>query len=170
MLLASSKKQVVVVGGGGAGVAVARALSQQLDNANHEITMISPLPYLVWYVASLRMLVTDEESLENRILIPYDNLFVNGNGAYKQGVVTGIETEQGSKAGGKVILQDGESVKYDVLLFATGSKWESLLDFPFDGEKVQDHIKEWRTKFGSAKKVVIVGGGAVGIGKSSLLV
>ena len=161
------KKQVVVVGGGGAGADLARTLSEQLDSTKHEITLISAHPYMVYYVASLRMLVTDKGSLEKQILMPYDKLFVNGNGTFKQGLVTGIQAEKGSKAGGKVVLQGGEEVKYDVLVLAPGSKWESFLDFPFNGEKAQEHIAEWRKKFGNAEKVVIAGGGAVGIGKSS---
>ena len=160
------KKQVVVVGGGASGADLARALSQQLDSAKNEITLISAHPFFLWYIATLRMLVTNEGSLEDQVLIPYDKLFAEGRGTFKQGIVTGIVTEKGSKAGGSVVLQNGESVKYDVLVLAPGSKWESFLDFPFDREKVRQHIKEWRQTFGSAKKVVIGGGGAVGIGKS----
>jgi apoptosis-inducing factor 2 len=164
----SSKKQVVVIGGGGSGAGLARALSEKLDSTKHNVTLISAHPYMVYYPATLRLLATEEGSLENKMLIPYDKLFVNGNGTFKHGTVTAIETEEGSKAGGKVILQDGQSVDYDVLVLSPGFKWEAFLDFPFDAEKVQEHIKEWRAKFRDAKKVVIGGGGAVGIGRSTL--
>ncbi|KAF8527679.1 FAD/NAD(P)-binding domain-containing protein [Gautieria morchelliformis] len=159
----SPKRQVVIVGGGGSGAGLARALSAKLDSTKHSVTLISAHPYMVYYPATLRLLATEEGSLENRMLIPYDKLFVNGNGTFKHGTVTAIETEKGSKVGGKVILQDGQSVHYDVLVLAPGFKWEAFLDFPFDAAGVQEHIKEWRAKFRNAEKIVIGGGGAVGI-------
>ena len=162
------KKQVVIVGGGGAGTQVARSLSGQLDSTQYQITLISAHPYSIFYVASLRMLVTDEGSLENQILLPYDKLFIGGNGTFKRGTVKAIEAQKGSKSGGKVILEDGQSVKYDILVLAPGSKWEGLLDFPLGEQNVQEHIQGWRNKFRSAKSITIGGGGAVGIGSSLL--
>lgn len=159
------KKEVVIVGGGGAGADLARTLSGQLDSTKYGITLISAHPAYVYYVATLRMLVTDEGSLEDKVLIPYDKLFVNGNGTFTQGVVTAIETSKGSKAGGKILLEDGRSVVYDILALSPGSKWESFLDLPFEADKVKAHIQEWRDKFRKAKKVAIVGGGAVGSGE-----
>jgi apoptosis-inducing factor 2 len=163
----ASKKQIVIVGAGGAGGALARTLSGQLDSASHQITLIASRPFFPFYVAALRTLVTDEGSLENQMLIPLDKLFINGNGTFKQGVVTGIEAEKGPKRGGRVLLADGQSVDYDVLALAPGSRWESLLDFPLELKQTREHIEEWRKKFRNAKKVVIGGGGAVGIGESS---
>ena len=160
------KKQIVVVGGGPAGAETARMLSQQLNHAENDLTLISAHPCFMWYIACLRMVVTEEGSLEKQALIPYDRLFAEGKGTFKQGMVTGIKAEKGSQTGGSVTLQTGESVKFDVLVLASGSKWESCLDFPWDREQMQQHIKKWRQTFASAKKVVICGGGAVGIGKS----
>ena len=160
------KKHIVIVGGGGGGAELARSLSGQLNSTKYDITLISAHPTYIFYVATLRMLVTDQGALENKVLIPYDTLFINGNGTFKQGVVTAIETEKGSQTGGKVILQDGQSVSYDILVLSPGAKWESLLDFPFEGEAVKEHIQKWRSNFRNAKKIAIAGGGAVGIGQS----
>ena len=54
-----------------------------------------------------------------------------------------------------------------VLVLATGSRWPGPLDFP-DDTKERDHfVDQWRDKFREAKDVTLVGGGAVGIGKSA---
>jgi NADH dehydrogenase FAD-containing subunit len=161
-----SKKNVVLVGGGGSGAKLARALSEKLDATKYNLSLISAHPFYIHYIAGLRLLVTDEGSLENQMLIPYDKLFVNNNGRFKQGSVTAIEPAAGSQKGGMVVLESGETVDYDVLVLAPGSKWESLLNLPFDREKVQSHVEEWREKFRGAQKIAIAGGGAVGIGES----
>jgi len=166
MFLMPSKKNVVIVGGGGGGAQIVRTLSQKLDATKYNLTLISAHPFFIHYVASLRVVVTAQGTLEDRALIPYDNLFINGNGRFKQGTVTAIEATSGSR-GGKIILESGETVSYDVLVLAPGSRWDPILDFPFDGEETRLHIGEWRDKFRSAKKIVIAGGGAVGIGTSS---
>ncbi|KAF8575725.1 FAD/NAD-P-binding domain-containing protein [Ramaria rubella] len=158
-----SKKQVVIVGGGGAGALLARTLSQKLDGTKYNLTLVSAHASYVFYVATLRMLMTEENSLEKRVFIPYDKLFVNGNGTFKHGVVTEIKAEKGSESGGKVVLEGGEILDYDVLVLSPGGKWEGFLDFPFEEGKLMEHVKEWRGKFKNAKKVAIAGGGAVGI-------
>ena len=158
------KKNVVIIGGGGAGARVVRTLSQQLDATKYNLTLISAHPFFIHYVSCLRVLVTAEGALENQSLIPYDKLFVNNNGRFKQGTVTAIEATSGSRKGGRIVLESGETVDYDVLVLAPGSTRDPILDFPLDGEKTRQHIAEWREKFRNARKVVIAGGGAVGIG------
>lgn len=95
--------------------------------------------------------------------MPYDKLFPKSIGSVKIGTVATIEnTPHGN--GGAVVLQDGERISYDVLILATGSKWVGPPAFPDDDVLCQEHIQNWRNKFRNAQDVVIVGGGAVGIG------
>ena len=53
------------------------------------------------------------------------------------------------------------------MVIATGSSWEGLADFPDEEILYKEFIEEWRNKFKNANNVVIVGGGAVGIGEAA---
>ena len=77
-----------------------------------------------------------------------------------------MEANPGGR-GGKVILDNGDEVLYDVVVIATGSSWESLVNFPDDETLYKEFVEEWRNKFKKANNVVIVGGGAVGIGETA---
>jgi apoptosis-inducing factor 2 len=107
----------------------------------------------------LRVLVTSEGNLENLALTPYDKLFKpNRAGEVIFGSVEKLED-------GVVTLGGGRRIHYDWLVLATGSIWEGPLAFPPDRQEAQKWILDWRTKIASAKKIAIVGGGAVGIGE-----
>ncbi|KAF6757673.1 hypothetical protein DFP72DRAFT_890326 [Ephemerocybe angulata] len=66
-------------------------------------------------------------------------------------------------AGGDVILDTGERVPYDVIILATGSIWEGVVAFPNKPGEYVEHVESWRRKIRAAQKIVIVGGGPVGI-------
>lgn len=147
------------------GTAVARELSAKLDASKYTITLINDRPYFVFLIAGARLTVTSADKLEDSALIPYDKLFHNGNGAVKIGKVVSI-SEGAAGKGGQVVLENGERVSYASLVLATGSVWPGPLNFPEHDDEVRAHINAWRSKYENAKHVVIVGGGAVGIGKS----
>lgn len=149
------------------GAQIARALSQQLSADDHSITLIEAREYYLHYPGALRMLVTAEGKLEDRVLIPYDKLFVNGNGKYVQGSVNSI-THNGT-AGGVVTTDSGVDYPYDVVVLASGSLWEGPLALPPTKEAAIAHVNNWREKFKNSKAVAIVGGGAVGAGMFFML-
>ena len=155
------KTEVVIVGGGGGGAVLARKLSGaalDFDPEQHNLTLITPRQYNIHLLAAARMLVTAEKSLEETALIPYDKLYKEGNaGRVVQGKVTQI-------LDGSVVLENGEAVKYHCLVLATGSIWDGPLAFPDSDAELREHLRTWRAKFAAAKRVVIIGGGAVGIG------
>lgn len=155
------KKSVVVLGGGFVGSLLARALSAKLDPAKHDLVLVDQRPFTVNLISSARMTVTKEGNIEELGRIPFDKLFVNGNGSYHRGKAVSIE-ESKPGAGGSVVLETGEHVPYDVLVLATGSTWPGPLNFP-ESERFGEHVKEWRKKVADAKDIYIVGGGAVGI-------
>lgn len=95
--------------------------------------------------------------------MPYDTIFAKFPGQLIVGAVSSIEETKGGE-GGKVILKSGEQVAYHVLAVATGSAWEGMLSFPDEESLYEEHIELWRNKFEKAQDIVIVGGGAVGIG------
>ncbi|KAJ7103336.1 hypothetical protein B0H15DRAFT_811881 [Mycena belliarum] len=155
----ASKKTIVVVGGGsGSGATAARTLSEKLPSA--QITLINPLPYAVSRPTIPRMTVSDDNDLIETALIPYDKLFKNSNGTFVQGVVDRIEANQ---KGGVVFLADGKQLPYDALVLSPGSLWEGPMDIPDDSTAVKEFIATSRANFKKAQKIVLVGGGAVGI-------
>ncbi|KAF7303242.1 UBIQUITIN-CONJUGAT-2 domain-containing protein [Mycena kentingensis (nom. inval.)] len=105
-------------------------------------------------------LANDPADLVEAALIPYDKLFTTSNGEFVQGVVETIIPE---KKGGAVRLTNGKEIPYDVLVLAPGSHWDGPLNFPDDDAGVKAFITESRRKFSKANKIVLVGGGAVGV-------
>lgn len=158
------KTEVVIIGGGG-GALLARALSEarkRFDPTKHNLTLISQLPYSVFLPSVVRMVVTAEQDLDSIAsggLMPFDKLFAPGNaGRFLQAKVARVLE-------GHVELVDGALVSYDYLVLAMGSHWTgpSYFDFTTDAD-VRSHIANWRKKIASASRIVVVGGGSVGVG------
>lgn len=157
---------------------VARSLSNVLDPAWHTLTLISARKNYIYLPASLRALVNPDFPLDT-VFMPYDNIFGNFPGELIYGTVTSVEEnkrsafmdyEPGQHCSGTVILQkEGEQklqrVHYDILVVATGSRWEGFTGFPSCMEHCIAHIETWRMRFKEAHDIVIAGGGAVGLGK-----
>ncbi|KAI0076565.1 FAD/NAD-P-binding domain-containing protein [Panus rudis PR-1116 ss-1] len=156
------RKNVVVVGGGFAGFTAVKILSAKLDRTKYSLTLVTARPYYIHLISGARFTVTSEGDFEDRSIIPYDGLFVNGNGTHVVGTVTAIEESAPGK-GGNVVLQKGDKIPYDSLIIATGSIWPGALNFPNADEEVRGWVSDWRRKYANAKHVVIIGGGAVGI-------
>ena len=158
----TSRKSIVIVGGGVAGATIARTLSSKINASTTSLTLVTARPFSLHLPACIRLTTTAEGQLEDTVLIPYDSLLVNGNGAVKIGRVTTIE--QGKESSGSVVLSTGERLHYDILVLAPGAEWEGPLAFPDDRAAVLEHIKSWRRKFQNANGIVLAGGGAVGCG------
>lgn len=109
------------------------------------------------------MLVSPDGKLEERVLVPYDKLLVNGNGTILRAAVTSIQKNP-SGAGGTVTTDIGSDVPYDVLVLASGSLWEGGLDLPPLREDAVRFIGSYREKVKNSTGVAIVGGGPVGTG------
>ncbi|KAF5349282.1 hypothetical protein D9756_009347 [Leucocoprinus leucothites] len=182
-----NKIAVVVIGGGIGGAHIARDLAEFLDPEKHTLTLISARETFVYLPASLRALVNPDFPLSS-VFMPYDNLFGNFPGQLIHGTVTLIEENKRApvlintsssrseiddimysgnvvyRAYGKQEKEEKlERVRYDVLVVATGSKWEGFTGFPNTMEECVRHIEMWRMKFKEASDIVIAGGGAVGL-------
>ncbi|KAG6860558.1 hypothetical protein C0995_009840 [Termitomyces sp. Mi166 len=162
----SSELKTVIVVGGGAGALVARQLSALLNPSKHNLILVSARPHFQHYVGSIRAAVTPEGGFDEQVMMPFDKLLVNGNGVIINAEV--ISISESGEEGGSVTLSNGESIHWDALVLATGSTWEGPLDIPKYQPETLEWFKEWQGKFAKAKDVLLVGGGAVGIGVSSL--
>jgi choline dehydrogenase-like flavoprotein len=173
------KQRVVIIGGGVAGSLLARELSSKLNKDEHELLLIEARPYAIWLIAGAR-LVTEEghhPGLEGRAFVPHEKLFRNGTGCVKRGKAVSIhcysnntptDTRGGGANGhnhsGYILLEDGEEVPYDALIFATGSKYSGPVDFPDDPVQCLAHLEHWRAAFRDARDIMLVGGGGVAVG------
>ncbi|KAG6891132.1 hypothetical protein C0992_010427 [Termitomyces sp. T32_za158] len=155
-----AKRNIIIVGGGSAGVNAARALSKSLDSSKYQLILINPLPYRIWLIATLRLAVTQDKDLRDNIFLPYDKIFINGNGKFVEGkVVSFVHSEDG----GSVTLESGEKIDYHVLLLSQGSNWNGPPGFPGSTSGVTEHLSTLHNKLVKAKHIVLAGGGAVGI-------
>ncbi|XP_066266657.1 ferroptosis suppressor protein 1-like [Branchiostoma lanceolatum] len=140
---------VVIVGGGYGGVQLAKNLT---NKANY--TLIDPKEMMHHNLAALRAVT--EAGFAPKTFIPYGPTFGNN---FKQGAVTKINPSEQN-----VTLSNGENVGYSHLVIATGATG------PFPGKlfgitsmsEALARSKHLLQQVQLAKKVVIVGGGAVG--------
>ncbi|XP_066266661.1 ferroptosis suppressor protein 1-like [Branchiostoma lanceolatum] len=149
-LLDREDVHVVIVGGGYAGIQLARNLKNKA-----RFTLIDPKEMLYHNVGAVRSCT--EPGFAKKILIPYAPTFGEN---FKQGAVTGIDA-----AGKTVLLASGETVKYSHLVLATGSTGAFPGKLP-DGMTTTAEVTEKSEAVlklvQAAKKIVIIGGGAVG--------
>nr|CAB3220703.1 apoptosis-inducing factor 2-like [Phallusia mammillata] len=146
---------VVVVGGGYCGA----LLAYKIKKSNLcKVTMIDPKDAMVHSIGALRCVV--EEDFTKKIFLPYDQFIGD---SFKRGKAVGLNTAQK-----EVTLEDGTTVSYTHLVIATGTR------APFPGKVTEaypnvstvDALKiyaDYRTEVKNAKRVVLVGGGAVGV-------
>ncbi|KAF4605649.1 hypothetical protein EYR40_004437 [Pleurotus pulmonarius] len=157
------RANIVVVGGGGAGSIAAHALSSALDAAKYSLILINPLPYRICLPATARVAVSNVDNLQQEAFILFDKLFYNNNGTFLQGKVASIAPSE-SGDGGHVLLETGENISYKILVLAPGAIWDEPLSFPDDESRMDKFLADTRLKIHDAEDIVIVGGGAVGIG------
>ncbi|RXW14404.1 hypothetical protein EST38_g11448 [Candolleomyces aberdarensis] len=157
----SSRKNIVIVGGGPFGASVAKGLSSasSFDTTRYRLILVTPRPFFVHLPALIRTAVTSAGSLEDEILMPYDD-FMKGKGEVKVGTVASFSE---GKEGGEVVLQSGEKIPYSVLVLTPGSIWEGPLNLPESESDIRRHFGTWRQTIEKANDIVLVGGGSVGI-------
>jgi apoptosis-inducing factor 2 len=140
--------KVIIIGGGYSGTAVAKLLDRDFD-----VTLIEKQATFFHNVGALRAAV-DSSWLE-KIFIPYDRLLKRGK--IKHSLVTEVTPE-------KVHLESGETLSFDYLILATGSSYP----FPAkmsanDVEGAKQNIVHLSEKIRAAQRILIVGGGPVGV-------
>jgi len=106
--------------------------------------------------------VTSDEAFTDTAVFPYDKVFPQGKGTFKQGKVVAIN-EAKDQHGGELVFDNGETLNYEVLAVSVGSHWSGPLNFPSSREEFDEFVGEWRSKFKAANDILLVGAGAVGL-------
>jgi len=141
-------KRVIIVGGGYAGSALARAL-----DGSAEVRLVESRDRFVHNVAAIRAVV--DPSLVEKTLIPYDKLLRRGS------VLHGKVTSIGE---GNVTLADSVIVEGDIIVVATGSHYAAPFKPQTDAVAAfTEANRDAHAAVAAAKKIAIVGGGAVGV-------
>ncbi|CAI2163176.1 13485_t:CDS:1 [Funneliformis geosporum] len=155
----TTKPNIVIIGGGYAGLTAAQKLSSTLSNT-HQILLIERKSHFHHDIGGLRAIV--EEGFEKKIIIPYDHIFEkHGDGKVIHGTVTRFNKNDliVRKSNGQEI-----NINFEIAVIATGSDY--LRPAKFIGENKDDDVKEileQREALKNAQRVLIVGGGPVGI-------
>jgi NADPH-dependent 2,4-dienoyl-CoA reductase/sulfur reductase-like enzyme len=105
------------------------------------------------------MTVSTLGQLEDNALIPYDRLFTRPllSVTYRARALSITPAE---------VITDREPVPYEFLVLAMGSTWDGPLNLPPAKVDAAEAVLVQRAQYRSARSVLIVGGGAVGIGAS----
>ncbi|CAG8577876.1 7923_t:CDS:2 [Acaulospora morrowiae] len=155
----SQKPNVVILGGGYAGIAIATKLEAALHKT-HQILLIERKTHFYHAVAGPRAVTI--EGFEEKIMIPYDHMF-KFDGKVIHAIATSIRQRE------ITVSLDGDNnnqrnIPFEYLIIATGSSYprpgKMEADNKFDAVK---QIAEQRNAIKNAKRILIVGGGPVGI-------
>ena len=160
-----SSSNIVLVGAGLTGFLLYRELAAKLANTAYNLIVIEPREFVVHFPSTIRMVTTPEGSYENKSIMNHPSNLSSDNVRFVHAEVTSIA--EGTD-GGRVELNNGESVDYSILILATGSRWAGPVAFGTTKSQILDSVNSWRTKFADAQDIVFVGGGAIGLGEISL--
>jgi apoptosis-inducing factor 2 len=157
------RQNIIIVGGGNVGISTFNALAGHLDATKSNLILITPRPYFTHLPAALRLVVTSEGKLEDTALMPFGE---KHNGPNKKVINAKVTSIVDSDTKGRfVVLENGDRIDFSVLVLTPGSIWEGPINFPDNKEEHLEWIYTWRQKFGKANDIVLVGGGAVGLGE-----
>eukprot|EP00611_Tribonema_gayanum_P019923 TRINITY_DN3547_c0_g1_i3.p1 TRINITY_DN3547_c0_g1~~TRINITY_DN3547_c0_g1_i3.p1 ORF type:complete len:395 (-),score=144.26 TRINITY_DN3547_c0_g1_i3:687-1871(-) len=153
-------KRVVVIGGGYAGAAAARAL-----DSNFNVTLVARQQRLVHDAAGVRAGVVP--GWETRVAIPLDGLLSRGK------LLGGVEATKVDDNAKTVTLSTGEELKYDYLIIAAGTlgpKTVGAAVTPTAADGIDAVFKARQAAIASAKRILVIGGGATSIEQAAEIV
>jgi NADH dehydrogenase FAD-containing subunit len=162
--MTDTKKTVLIIGGGYAGLSLVSELNKKkIRNLN--IILISRTDYFYHNVASPRTIVDDK--IISDIALPFDNIIKGENKKFIHGKVTKIDKNQIKYL--PIINNNQESneektLDFDYLAIGVGTKYSSI--YYSGNSSIGSQLNEMREtneKFKKSTKVLVVGGGPVGI-------
>ncbi len=150
----NKEKRIVIVGGGIAGPQLAYKLQEKGD-----LTLIDPKEFFEVPMAAPREMLHPEFS--DQAVIPYADFLTKGRHLLGKAISVSpstvrVESEDANTS---------QEVAYDVLVLATGSSYRSGLVKAHSGttEHRRQHYETLKNQIDSAKRILIAGGGPVGV-------
>jgi len=164
-MAAKASNNIVIVGAGIAGVQVWNALRLNgLNESNWNVVLVNPSKYYFHRIAGVRAAVTTDGNFHERAWAELkEEKFNSGSKKLVTGSATRIEENHDGT--GTVTLDNGVQVPYTYLVLATGSSWDGHLAYPSEKSGAAAWSASWRAKFERSERIVLVGGGALSIGR-----
>lgn len=143
---------VLIVGGGFAGVTVA----QSLEEKGIKTLLVDKKDYFEVTFATLRN-VADPSVTKDRARKPYKDFL---SGQFIQSAVSEMTAHS-------AVLEDGTHISFDSGVIASGTRYPSLplakSDAAMELQSRNDEMESFNRELKTAKKVLIIGGGVVGV-------
>jgi apoptosis-inducing factor 2 len=159
--MSDDSKEIVIIGSGYAGIELYRDLDKKkLNNCN--ITLISKTNYFYHSVASPRALV--DNNVAEDICIKLDRVIKGQNRQFIHAEVVSIDSKSSIVTFNRIESNQNDSIKFDYLVLAIGSNYSD----PFHSSESKREnqislIDDYFNKVKLANRILIVGGGAVGV-------
>lgn len=154
-------KEVVIIGASFGGVETAKQLRSSAPKGVH-ITIIDPRSEFHWCWNFPRFAVLRKD-LERTAFLPYQAIFDSVKDRWKDRFRHLCATVQ-TVGKDSVQLSTGEKVKYDFLVFATGTTQPPPAHLQSQGTKDAClELKAWQARIRAAHRIAVIGGGAVGV-------
>jgi len=165
--------RIVIIGGGAAGINTAQTLAKTLTEADDtEVVVLEKNAFFYHVVGAPRAYVNAD--FTNKMFIPYDNAIPKHAAKFVR-IVRGVATQisaDTSEVSYRAIGHDDkesdatEKLRFDYLVLATGSSY--TVPIKQDGRayarsETEAKLQEVRGQIEKAEKVLVVGGGAVGV-------
>lgn len=150
--------QVLIIGGGYAGCVIGRALEPEMKAGRIKLTIIERRDSFHHKIGAIRASVLGKEYVE-RIRIPLKNILKYSK--IVEGSVREVNSETDS-----VELEDGSTIKYDVLICATGTTNHSSGDLPpalRGKDAIREYFKAVSDAVQKADRICIAGGGPTAV-------
>ncbi|KAF9922367.1 hypothetical protein FBU30_007565 [Linnemannia zychae] len=161
MTATTPKKNIVIIGGSCVAIAAALTAKKSLPST-HRVIIIEKHSHFHYMFAFPRACVID--GWENELFVPYTKLYDSPEkGHVIQALATNITKTHVELD--RPIEGFGTSVEYEYLIYATGARHPepgNLNDHDTKTSAIQ-RLKEMQKKIQTATKILLIGGGAVGL-------
>ncbi|BDU51224.1 NAD(P)/FAD-dependent oxidoreductase [Haliovirga abyssi] len=154
-------KKIIIIGNGIAGISAAETIRKK--NKDYEIKLLSKENYNTYYRPTILRYVLEKE-FKNKFYVKDEKWYKDNNVLN----FTNTEVKKINKKDKNIELDNGEILKYDKLILATGS---SSFIPPIKNKDIKnvhtlrtlDDVKNLKEDMLNSKKAVVIGGGVLGL-------